>query len=159
MLGAFLTLILGSASAQIAHGKNEVAYYADAYATHYGVPRELVHAIVGQESGWRVNAVSVKGAMGLMQLMPQTAVRYGVRDPFDPNQNLGAGVHYLFDLLKQFHGDVRLAVAAYYTGERRIADCGLHCSRPEVVRYVEEVRRRYLEERRFHSGELEEGAP
>ena len=59
----------------------ELQYYADAYADHYGVPRALVHAIIEQESGWNPAALSNMGAAGLMQLMPKTAERYGVREP------------------------------------------------------------------------------
>ena len=72
----------------------EASYYADAYSRHYQVPRELVHAIIQQESNWNDRAVSVKGACGLMQLMPHTASRLGVSDTFDMQQNISGGVRY-----------------------------------------------------------------
>ena len=137
-----LTLVLAGRS--WAGDRAEAAYYADAYARHYHVPAELVHAIIRQESNWNKNAVSRKNARGLMQLMPGTAARFGVRNPFDTSQNVGGGVRYLHDLLDQYHGDMRLAVAAYYAGEHRIHS--LQSSNPDVIRYVQNVRRRYLQE-------------
>ena len=122
----------------------EAAYYADAYARHYHVPAELVHAIIRQESNWNQHAISNNNALGLMQLMPDTAARFGVRNPFDMSQNVGGGVRYLQDLLDQYHGDMRLAVAAYYAGGHRIHS--LQFSNPDVIRYVQDVRRRYLQE-------------
>jgi soluble lytic murein transglycosylase-like protein len=137
-----LTLVLAGRS--WAGGHAEAAYYADAYARHYHVPAELVHAIIRQESNWNKNAVSRKNARGLMQLMPDTAARFGVRNPFDTSQNVGGGVRYLHALLYQYHGDVRLAVAAYYAGEHRIHS--LQYNNAEVIQYVQEVRERYLQE-------------
>ncbi len=122
----------------------EASYYADAYARHYQVPRELVHAIIQQESNWNEHAVSIKGACGLMQLMPRTASRLGVSDTFDMKQNISGGVRYLQYLLSQHHGDMRLVVAAYYAGEHRVH--GLQYRNQQVIRYVEQVRRRYLKE-------------
>ena len=72
-------------------GHDEVVYYADAYAAHYQIPKELVHALITQESGWNPRAISSKGAMGLMQLMPATAADYGVRAPFDVQKTSPAG--------------------------------------------------------------------
>src|SRR5208282_3291176 len=112
------------------------------------VPRELVHAIIQQESNWNDRAVSIKGACGLMQLMPRTASRRGVPDTFDMKQNISGGVRYLQYLLSQYHGDMRLAVAAYYAGEQRVR--GLQYSNQQVIRYVEQVRRRYLKELASH---------
>ena len=118
-------------------------YYANAYADHYGVPRALVDAIIEQESAWNPLAQSVKDAEGLMQLMPGTAAAYGVRNRYDISENLSGGVRYLADLLSEFHGDIRLAVAAYYCGSRHILERGFSYSNPDVVAYVESVRRRY----------------
>jgi soluble lytic murein transglycosylase-like protein len=129
---------------------DEVVYYADAYAAHYEIPKELVHAIITQESGWNPSAVSAKGAMGLMQLMPATAQEYGVRNPFDISENLSGGVRYLADLMQQFGGDFRLVLAAYYRGSRPILRRGLHYSGVDVYAYVASVRRLYLAELAFH---------
>jgi len=142
LLVPVLTLVLAGRS--WAGGHAEAAYYADAYARHYHVPAELVHAIIRQESNWNQHAISNKNARGFMQLMPGTAVRFGVRNPLDMSQNIRGGVRYLHALLGQYHGDVRLAVAAYYAGEHRIYS--LQYSNAEVIRYVQEVRKRYLQE-------------
>jgi hypothetical protein len=77
----------------------------------------LVEAMVRVESGYDAHARSPKGALGLMQLMPATAARFGVTNPFDAGQNIRGGVTYLGDLLKQFNGDLPLSLAAYNAGE------------------------------------------
>jgi soluble lytic murein transglycosylase-like protein len=124
----------------------ENVYYADAYADHYGVPRALVHAIIAQESAWNPLAISKKNAEGLMQLMPATAAMYGVGNRFSVIENLGGGIQYLSELLTAFHGDMRLAVAAYYCGPSRIQQRGLAYRNPDVLAYVEAVRARYRRE-------------
>jgi soluble lytic murein transglycosylase-like protein len=110
-------------------------YYADQYA----VPSDLVEAIIEAESAWQPNAVSPKGAAGLMQLMPATAVTFAVTNRFDVDQNVRAGVAYLRHLLTVFRGDVRLVAAAYISGERRIASSGLHYQNAAVFDYVRKV--------------------
>lgn len=132
-------------------GHDEVVYYANAYAEHYGIPRELVHAVITQESGWNPRAVSPKGAMGLMQLMPATAADYGVRNPFDISDNISGGVQYLASLIKQFNGDYRLVLAAYYRGSRPLLRRGLRYSDADVYAYVASVRRLYLAEVALHN--------
>ncbi|HEX8772600.1 MAG TPA: transglycosylase SLT domain-containing protein [Pyrinomonadaceae bacterium] len=86
-------------------------------AKRTGLSADLIRAVIMQESRGRVDAVSPKGAKGLMQLMDGTARRYSVNDPFDPAQNIEGGTRYLADLLDKFAGDVRLALAAYNAGE------------------------------------------
>jgi soluble lytic murein transglycosylase-like protein len=130
-----------------AHAQSpESVYYADAYADHFGVPRALVHAIIAQESAWNPLAISRKKAEGLMQLMPPTAAMYGAGNRFSIIENLGAGVQYLSELLTAFHGDMRLAAAAYYCGPDRILRKGLAYRNPDVLAYVEAVRARYRRE-------------
>jgi soluble lytic murein transglycosylase-like protein len=124
----------------------ETVYYADAYADHYRVPRALVHAIIAQESAWNPLAISKKNAEGLMQLMPATAAMYGVGNRFSVIENLGGGIQYLSELLTAFHGDMRLAVAAYYCGPSHIQQRGLAYRNPDVLAYVEAVRARYRRE-------------
>ena len=114
------------------------------YATHYRVPPELIAALIDVESRWNPRAVSNKGAMGLMQLMPATARRFGAFDPFNPEQNIAAGTRYVTALMWEFHGEMRLVAAAYYAGDRGIAREQLNYHNPDVVAYVEAVRGRYL---------------
>ena len=120
---------------------------ADHYAAVYQVPRELVHSIIEVESGWQPHAVSNKGAVGLMQLMPATAVTFGVTNRFEIDQNIRGGVAYLARLLKLFNGDLRLVAAAYLTGETQILRAGLEYSNAEVYKYVAKVARLYQEKR------------
>lgn len=84
----------------------------------------LLHAVIRAESSYNPAAVSNKGAVGLMQLMPGTAARYGVRNPYDPEENVSGGARYLSDLLGMFSSDVRLAVAAYNAGENNVVKYG-----------------------------------
>ena len=102
--------------------------------------------MIRAESGWDVRAVSPKGAAGLMQLMPQTAERYGVRDRFDPRQNIDGGVRYLKDLLILFDGELNLALAAYNAGEGAVIRVGRAVPPyPESRQYVKRVTRFYAE--------------
>ncbi|MDJ0738695.1 MAG: transglycosylase SLT domain-containing protein [Gammaproteobacteria bacterium] len=84
----------------------------------------LVHAVIRAESAYRADAVSSKGAVGLMQLMPATAERYGVTNRRDPEQNLRGGTTYLRDLLQMFDNDLQLALAAYNAGENAVIKYG-----------------------------------
>jgi soluble lytic murein transglycosylase-like protein len=114
------------------------------YAAHYRVPPELIAAFIDVESRWNPRAVSAKGAMGLMQLMPATAKRFGAFQPFDAEQNIAAGTRYVTALMWEFHGDLRLVAAAYYAGDRDISRRQLGYHNPDVVAYVQAVRRRYM---------------
>ncbi len=91
-----------------------------AAATEFGVDPAFVRAVVHAESAFNPNAISSKGAQGLMQLMPGTASDLAVRNPFDVNQNIRGGTLYLSQLLKQFNGDERLAAAAYNAGAQNV---------------------------------------
>ena len=114
------------------------------YAAHYHVSPNFIAALIDVESAWNPHAVSNKGAIGLMQLMPATARRFGAFDPFNAEQNIAAGTRYVTALMWEFHGDLRLVSAAYYAGDRGIALKLLNYRNPEVVAYVQEVRRRYM---------------
>lgn len=89
-------------------------------ASLYSLPIELLLAVIKVESNFNPQAVSKKGAQGLMQLMPSTAADLGVLDPFDPRQNILAGARYLRTLVNEFDGQVALAVAAYNAGARAV---------------------------------------
>jgi soluble lytic murein transglycosylase-like protein len=118
----------------------EAEYYVAVYARHYGVPRGFVRAIVEQESGWQPCAISRKGAVGLMQLMPSTAARLGVQDRFNVNENVSGGVLYLAWLMHRFQGELRLVAASYIAGEDAVSRRGLAYRNPEVVTYVSRIR-------------------
>lgn len=93
-------------------------------AHEHQIDQALLRAIIAVESGYDPNAVSRKGAVGLMQLMPQTARRYGVRNIYDPAQNIQGGARYLRDLMGKFDNDLPLVLAAYNAGEAAIAQHG-----------------------------------
>lgn len=96
----------------------------DRAAFVHGLDPWLLHAVIRAESAYNPMAQSSKGAMGLMQLMPDTAARYGVKDPWNPEENVYAGARYLRDLMGMFGSDVRLAVAAYNAGEGNVQKYG-----------------------------------
>lgn len=122
-------------------------HWADYYAGLYRVPPEFVHAIIEVESAWEPDAISNKGAAGLMQLMPATAVTFGVTNRFEVEQNIRGGVACLARLAKLFNGDLRLVTAAYVAGEKRILSAGLQYSNAEVFEYVSKVARLYRQKR------------
>ena len=108
-------------------------------ARAYQMDEALVRAVIHTESAFNPSAVSPKGASGLMQLMPGTASRYGVRDIFDPVENVYAGVHYLHDLKQMFNGNMQLTVAAYNAGENAVLRYGGVPPYPETINYVSRV--------------------
>lgn len=116
---------------------------ANYYARQYGVSPALVRAVIQVESAWQPGMVSSKGAMGLMQLMPETARHFGVVHPFYIHENVRGGVAYLAELKTLFHGDLRLMTAAYVAGERPVLWRGLDYSSEEVYRYVQRIAQQY----------------
>ena len=93
-------------------------------AREHSIDQALLQAMIATESGFDPRAVSRKGAVGLMQLMPETARRYGVRDPYDPADNIRGGAKYLRDLMRKFNNDLSLTLAAYNAGEDAIVQYG-----------------------------------
>ncbi|MDO8426622.1 MAG: lytic transglycosylase domain-containing protein [Deltaproteobacteria bacterium] len=108
-------------------------------AAKYGIDPTLVKAIVKAESDFDAKAVSTKGARGLMQLMPETSRRMGVRDIHDPEDNVEGGIRYLSKLLKMFNWQVPLAVAAYNAGENAVLKYGAIPPYSETQTYVKRV--------------------
>jgi soluble lytic murein transglycosylase-like protein len=104
-----------------------------------GVQPDLIRAVISQESGARPCAISPKGAQGLMQLMPAVSVQFGVRDPFDPKQNVDAGVKLLKQLLEKYKGDTKLTLAAYNAGSGRVDSEGGVPPIAETINYVTDI--------------------
>ena len=126
-------------SKAVAAGKTSYSELEDVInecAEKYNIDNELIRAMIQVESAWNTDAVSNKGAQGLMQLMPRTAAMLGVNDPFDPVQNIEGGVRYISDLTDKYRGDIEKALAAYNAGPARVDSGNI----PEVSkRYVRNI--------------------
>ena len=109
-------------------------------AAQNDVDAQLISSVISTESNFKSRAVSPKHAVGLMQLMPQTATRYAVHNAFDPTQNISAGTQYLKQLLDQYHGNVSLALAAYNAGPDRVTQYGGVPPFPETRNYIRRVK-------------------
>ena len=111
----------------------------DEHSRREGVAADLVRAVIQVESAFNPSAVSVKGAMGLMQLMPATAQELGVSNPFDPDQNIRGGVTYLKQLLNRYDQKVELALAAYNAGIGNVTKYGAVPPFKETRNYVDKI--------------------
>jgi len=109
-------------------------------ADKHGVEAPLIHSIIKAESNYNTNALSTKGAIGLMQLMPETARKYGVTNPYNPEDNIEGGVKYLKDLIKVYSGRTELVLAAYNAGQEAIKKYGGIPPYPETRNYIEKVK-------------------
>ena len=126
-------------------GNGQIDGYLIDSGTKNSVDPLLLYSIMHQESSFKSHAVSPKGARGLMQLMPFTALRYGVTNIFDPKQNVEGGARYLRFLLDHFDGDVNLALAGYNAGEGAVEKYGWRVPPySETQEYVRRISRRYL---------------
>ena len=113
-------------------------------AEKHNLDPALVNAVISTESAWNTQAVSDKGAMGLMQLAPGTAERFGVENPFDPVQNVDGGTAYLKTLLDRYNGDLTRSLAAYNAGEHAVDRSGGMPPFWETRRYVRKVKDAYF---------------
>jgi soluble lytic murein transglycosylase-like protein len=111
------------------------------HSVRHGVSPELVRAVIRAESGFNPHAISPKGAMGLMQLMPATARELGVANPFHPEQNIRGGVTYLARLLARYEGNLELALAAYNAGPASVERYGAVPPYRETQGYVKRITR------------------
>lgn len=126
----------------------DVRSLAVAAARRHGLDPDLVLAVVAVESAFRPDAVSPKGAQGLMQLMPRTAASLGVSDAFDPQQNLDAGTRHLRFLVDLYGGDLRRALAAYNAGQGAVKRYGGVPPYRETREYVKKILKRYEADKR-----------
>ena len=115
-----------------------------AASERYGVDADLIHCVIAIESNFNPKAVSPKNARGLMQLLPQTAAQLGVRNIFDPRENIEAGTRYLKDMLARYNNDLTLALAAYNAGPEKVEQYGRRVPPySETVKYVQRISRSY----------------
>lgn len=128
----------------------------DRIAGRHGLPPELLHSVIQVESNYNPNAVSPKGALGIMQLIPATARRFGVTDVFDPVENIEGGARYLQYLLALFDGDYPLALAAYNAGENAVAKYGNVPPYPETQTYLRLVAKRLEEAQKVSAAKAKE---
>jgi len=125
-------------------GDQKIDWMIVSAANNHGIEPLLLYSVMCQESAFNGQAISPKGASGLMQLMPATAARFGVTNILDPQQNIYAGARYLRFLLDMFDGDVNLALAGYNAGENAVKKYGNAVPPyPETINYVRKIRRRY----------------
>lgn len=119
-------------------------------ATREKVEARLIHSIIKIESNYNSRAVSPKGAVGLMQLMPATAKAYQVKNLYDPRENIVGGIKYLKDLIKAYDGDTNLVLAAYNAGQEAIEKYGGVPPYPETINYIKRVTSGYKKSTKRH---------
>jgi soluble lytic murein transglycosylase-like protein len=139
-----IVLLAGSAPfLEAAGAKATLAPLIDKIASRHQLPADLLHAIIRAESAYDIRAVSPKGASGLMQLMPDTAEQYGVKDVFDPEENLEGGAKYLKDLVRLYDGKRDLVLAAYNAGQAAVKKYDGIPPYSETRAYIDEIRASY----------------
>jgi len=114
-------------------------------AKKYSVDADLIFSVIAAESNFNPRAISRRGARGLMQLLPATGARFGVKDIFDPAQNIDAGTQYLRDLMTRYQGDLVLTLAAYNAGPGAVQHYGRVPPYNETISYVRAIRKTYAQ--------------
>lgn len=138
------SLLAGKSLGSFSTGDTVIDGYILESSVRHNVDPLLIFAQMSQESSFRKKATSHKGASGLMQLMPATAMRWGVKNIYNPKQNIEAGVKYMRWLLDQFGGDVKLALAAYNAGEGSVKKYGNKIPPyTETINYVKRISTHY----------------
>lgn len=141
---ASTTVSLSTSLRGFTTGDSQIDSYIAQAATNNGLDPLLIYSIMHQESSFKLRATSPKGARGLMQLMPGTAMRYGVTNIYDPKQNIEGGARYMRFLLNRFDGDLSLALAGYNAGEGAVEKYGWRIPPySETQEYVRRISRRY----------------
>jgi soluble lytic murein transglycosylase-like protein len=115
-------------------------------AQRFDIPVDFLHAVIRAESNYDVAAISVKGAVGLMQLMPDTAAQYGVKDIYDPAQNLEGGCRYLKDLMRLYGRNTRKVLSAYNAGQEAVRKYAGIPPYPETIAYIRRIQATYSKE-------------
>ena len=128
----------------ISYTREQLGNIVSNISAKYNVDEKLVNAVIRQESGFNPKAKSKAGAMGLMQLMPATAKGLGVKDPYNPVQNIEGGVKYLSNLLKKYNGNIVLALAAYNAGSGAVDTYSGVPPYKETQNYVKSILANYL---------------
>lgn len=123
--------------------KNKYNKIIQTAAQKHSVPTDLIHSIIHAESNYNSQAISPKGAIGLMQLMPETAKEYGVKNLYDPKENIEGGVKYLKDLIRLFNKKTDLVLAAYNAGQEAIKKHGGIPPYPETRNYIKKIMASY----------------
>lgn len=144
--GCFILLLALMVLPYLRAGNNiraEIDRIVQEVAHKYSLEPALIHSIIKIESNYDPWAISPKGAMGLMQLMPTTAAQYGVKDIFDPRQNIEGGVRYLKDLIRLYQGRTDLVLAAYNAGQEAVKKFGGIPPYPETIKYIEKIKASY----------------
>lgn len=142
-LGFLLLFVLYSSNAEaraISELKKKYDGFIKNVAAKYGVEAPLIHSIILAESNYNEFAISSKGAVGLMQLMPETARDYGVKNLYNPTENIEGGVRYLKHLMNYYNRDLELSLAAYNAGPEAVAKYGGVPPYPETKRYIKKVK-------------------
>jgi len=145
-LGILLLIVLFplEADAQVEPGQNKkFDKIIKAVAEKYNLEASLIHSIIRTESNYDPHCISSKGALGLMQLMPETARIYGVGNPFEPRDNIEGGVRYLRDLINLYNRRTRFVLAAYNAGQTAVKKYGGIPPYPETRNYIEKVMTSY----------------